>query len=69
MRECVGLRSPVSMSGGEGEHPVSAPGKSRGKRNGELQVAIAVRKSGSSEDRVLLGPRVDVRQDEPKVRS
>ena len=27
VRECVGLQSPVSVSGGEGEHPVPAPGQ------------------------------------------
>ena len=66
MRECIGLRSLVSVFGGEGEHPVPAPGKA-----GENEMVKFELRSwcGSAEDRALLGARVDVRQDGPRVRS
>ena len=53
----------------EKENTRCRPQAKQMKQNGELRVAVVVRKGRSPEDRALLGRRVDVRQDGPKVRS
>ena len=69
MRECIGLRSLVSVFGGEGEHPVPAPGKADETKRRTSSCGRGAEGQKSGRPGATRTTRVDVKQDGPKVRN